>query len=132
MKQNKYLKNSLLNTHLLELVRLRIGQINECNYCMKLHYEELKYMGESNLRLSLLNVWSKVPYFSMKERAVLALTDKIITKNEIKSCSKVYNLLLAYFSNDEINSLKLAIKQIDNWTQLMNNQSKWQQNFIYK
>lgn len=108
-----------LKIHHLELVRLRIAYLNECNYSIDLHYKELKYFGETDLRLYLVSVWNQVSHFSEKECALFALTDYIIsTDNNVKS-EMIYSQLLVYFNKEQITDLTQAIKQIDLWTRSM-------------
>lgn len=121
MEIKKNNPDSSLCIHLLELVRLRIAQINDCKYCIAIHYKELKYMQDTDVRLSLVSVWNEVPYFSKKEKALLALTDNLANQNINKPSDEVYNLLLPYFGKQEIYRLTLAIKQIHYWTLVMKN-----------
>ncbi|WP_052172450.1 carboxymuconolactone decarboxylase family protein [Psychroserpens jangbogonensis] len=108
--------NSTLEIRHLELVRLRIGYLNNCNYSINLHLNELKNFGETDLRLSLVSVWNLVPYFSEKERALFALTDYILNSNNSKNYEQVYMLLKRHFDNTQISALTQAIEQIDLWT----------------
>ncbi|MBL4662594.1 MAG: carboxymuconolactone decarboxylase family protein [Flavobacteriaceae bacterium] len=55
-----------LEIHLLELVRLRIGYLNDCSFSIDLHFKELKNFGETDIRLLLVSVWNEVPHFSKK------------------------------------------------------------------
>ena len=103
----------------LELVRLRVGYLNNCDYSINLHFNELKNFGESDLRLSLVSVWDCVPYFSEKERALFALTDYIIDSNYSGCIEGIYALLNPHFSTEQITDLTQAIKQIDLWTRSM-------------
>jgi alkylhydroperoxidase family enzyme len=118
----KTLKNnikSVLEIHHLELVRLRIGYLNECHYSIDLHYNELKNFGETDFRLSLISVWNQVPNFSKKECSLFTLTDYIICPSDKLSLKEVHNILTPHFSNEQINALTQAIKQIDLWTRSM-------------
>lgn len=112
--------NSNINTTLeirhLELVRLRIGYLNECPYAISLHYNELKSFGETDFRLSLISVWNETPYFSEKERALFALTDYIISSDNNTQLENVFVLLKPHFNKNQITALIQAIKQIDLWT----------------
>ena len=112
--------NSNINTTIdirhLELVRLRIGYLNDCNYSINLHFKELKNFGESDLRLSLVSVWNKVPHFSKKECALFALTDYVLSSNNNKGLENVYAHLEPHFTKAQITALTQAIKQIDLWT----------------
>jgi AhpD family alkylhydroperoxidase len=111
--------NSTLDIRHLELVRLRIGYLNNCNYSISLHFNELKNFGESDLRLSLVPVWKEVPHFSKKERALFALTEYIISDHSNQKHQSMYRLLEPHFSRIQIENLTQAIEQIDLWTRSM-------------
>ena len=111
--------NAALEIRHLELVRLRIGYLNNCNYSISLHYNELKNFGETDLRLSLVSVWNEVPHFSEKERALFALTDYIISSKNNDNSERINALLEPHFTKSQITALTQAIKQIDLWTRSM-------------
>lgn len=119
MKHKKNVGRSLMDVHLLELISLRIGQINDCAYCIQMHHDELFHIGESNVRLTLLNVWEKVPHFSQRERAVLSLAEELSAKNKNKPTKETFNTLLLYFKEAEIHRLTVAIHKINTWTWFM-------------
>lgn len=121
METLKKSPKSSINIHLLELVRFRIAQINGCKHCFTTHGEELKCMGDTDLRLSLISIWDEVSCFSGKEKALMALTDDLAGQDTDEPSDEVYQLLHSHFSDKEIYSLTLAIKQIDNWTLVMKN-----------
>lgn len=119
LETENYINGSSLGMHLLEMVRLRVSQINGCAYCVDMHHKELKHAGESELRLSSLCVWSATPYFSDKERAVLQFTEAL-TRLGVQGISEaVFDDLQKYFSKNEICFLTLAVSQINTWTRLM-------------
>ena len=72
-----YLAESELEPSLRELIKVRASQINGCAYCIQLHTEQARKMGESEQRLYALAAWVESPLFSPKERIVLALTDDV-------------------------------------------------------
>ena len=119
LKTEKYINESSLDMQLLELVRLRVSQINGCAYCVDMHHKELQHLGETDLRLSSLCVWEETPYFSEKERGVLAFTDQLTQKGREQIGDQMFNALLNYFNKEEISYLTLAICQINTWTRLM-------------
>ena len=114
-----FINNSSLEMHLLELMRLRVAQINGCAYCVDMHHKELKHLDESELRLSSLCVWKETPYFSDKERAVLGFAEELTKLSEGSIKESTFKDLLKYFSKEEISFLTLAIAQINTWTRLM-------------
>jgi AhpD family alkylhydroperoxidase len=118
MAIENYLHDSSLDTELLELIRLRVAQINRCAYCVDMHYKELKHTGETELRLSSLCVWSETPFFTEKERAVLRFTEALTEMSSDDIFEDIFNSLIAFFSKDEISNLTFAIAQINTWTRL--------------
>jgi AhpD family alkylhydroperoxidase len=62
---------------LLELLNVRISQINGCAYCLDLHVRKATEAGESPQRLAVLPAWRDTALFTDKERAALALVESI-------------------------------------------------------
>jgi AhpD family alkylhydroperoxidase len=114
-----YLESSTIGLPLLELLRLRVSQINGCAYCVDMHYKELKHKNETELRMSSLCVWQETPYFSDKERAVLQLAESLTKLNGEPIHESVYKSLFEFFSKAEICNLALVISQINTWNRLM-------------
>jgi AhpD family alkylhydroperoxidase len=77
------LENSSLGLPLIELVYLRISQINGCSYCVGLHTKALLEKAETAQRLDALTNWRISNLFTEKERAALewaeSLTDIVAT-----------------------------------------------------
>lgn len=61
----------------LELLNVRISQINGCAYCLDLHVKQAVQAGESEQRLAVLPAWRDTALFTDKERAALALAESI-------------------------------------------------------
>lgn len=119
LKVENFINESTLEFNLLEIIRLRVAQINGCAYCVDMHHKELKNVNETDLRLSSLCVWEETSYFTEKERAVLKFTDTLTQLSKNLIADEIYNPLLTFFSKEEICILTLAISQINTWTRLM-------------
>src|ERR1043166_4436481 len=72
-----YLKNSGLDPKLAALVKTRVSQINGCAYCLHMHTEEAKKLGETDIRLHLLDAWRESHLYSERERAALAWAEAL-------------------------------------------------------
>lgn len=59
----------------LELVHLRVSQINGCAPCIDSGWRTAKKSGESDERLFNVAAWRHAPYYSDAERAALALAE---------------------------------------------------------
>ena len=60
--------NRGVTPELLELINLRVSQINGCSVCVDLHTRGLKRMGDSEERIVGAGAWRHSPYFSDAER----------------------------------------------------------------
>ncbi|HEY6297652.1 MAG TPA: carboxymuconolactone decarboxylase family protein [Streptosporangiaceae bacterium] len=59
----------------LELVHLRVSQINGCSFCVDAGARTAKKGGETDERLFAVAAWREAPYFTDAERAALALAE---------------------------------------------------------
>lgn len=66
-----------IDARTLELLNVRISQINGCAYCLDLHIREALKAGETSQRLAVLPAWRDTALFTEKERAALALVESI-------------------------------------------------------
>jgi AhpD family alkylhydroperoxidase len=61
----------------LELVHLRVSQINGCSYCVDSGARSARRAGETDERLFAVAAWREAPYFTDAERAALALAEAV-------------------------------------------------------
>ena len=66
-----------LDRRFVELVNLRISQINGCAFCLDLHHRNAIEAGESERRIAVLDAWSETSLFSEQEQAALQLAESI-------------------------------------------------------
>lgn len=59
----------------LDLVHLRVSQINGCGACIDSGWRGARKAGESDERLFNVAAWRHTPYYSDAERAALALAE---------------------------------------------------------
>ncbi|MFC4063075.1 carboxymuconolactone decarboxylase family protein [Planomonospora corallina] len=60
---------------LLEMVHLRVSQINGCGFCVDAGLKNLRKLGESDERIGLVSAWRETPYYTDAERAALELAE---------------------------------------------------------
>ena len=114
-----FINESPIENNLLDLIRLRVSQINGCAYCVDMHHKVLKHLGETELRLYSLCVWKETPYFIEQERVVLNFAEALTEINGKPITDEVYEPLTTFFNKEEISYLTLAISQINTWNRLM-------------
>ncbi|MEW1547056.1 carboxymuconolactone decarboxylase family protein [Streptomyces tsukubensis] len=64
-----------LDRILVELVNLRVSQLNGCAFCLDVHTRAALRAGESTRRLGVLAAWRDTELFTPRERASLALAE---------------------------------------------------------
>jgi len=114
----KYLESSSIDPRLRALVEIRISQINGCVYCVDLHTEQARRLGEAQQRLDTLPVWHESPYFDERERAALAWAEALTHISETHAPDADYDRLSEYFSEKEIVDLSVAISLINAWNRI--------------
>ncbi|MDI9951893.1 MULTISPECIES: carboxymuconolactone decarboxylase family protein [Rhodococcus] len=62
---------------LVELVKIRVSQLNGCAFCLRLHTRDALAKGESADRLAVVAAWWESQYFSDQERAALGLAEQV-------------------------------------------------------
>ena len=66
-----------LDPKLVELVKIRVSQLNGCAFCLRMHTRDALTAGESTDRLAVVAAWWESQYFSPQERAALALAEEV-------------------------------------------------------
>jgi AhpD family alkylhydroperoxidase len=90
---------------LLELLRLRVSQINGCEFCIDLHARDARAGGESPQRLDALATWQESPLFDAREKSALALAEAITLVHGDRVPDEVYQAAATEFGQDGIAAL---------------------------
>ena len=103
-----------IDKQLLELIKLRASQINNCAFCVQFHILQGESLGIPVDKLNLVVVWREVPQFSARECAALAWTEALTTLTGGVG-DEVYAQARAEFSEQELIYLTSAIASINAW-----------------
>jgi AhpD family alkylhydroperoxidase len=114
----KYLQKSGLDRRLVVLVQMRASQINGCAYCLHMHSEEARKLGETDTRLYLLDAWHESELFTARERAALAWTEALTRIAQTHAPDDVYAEVRREFSEKELADLSIVIAMINAWNRL--------------
>jgi len=105
-----YLGKSGLPKDLMDLVYLRVSQINGCAYCIDMHSRDLLKLGLAVEKLVLVPVWREAgEVFSVRERAALAWAETVTRVAETHVPDAAYEAAAAEFSEKELADLTYAI-----------------------
>src|SRR6476620_9441312 len=115
----KYLRQCGLEEKLLDLIKLRVSQINGCAYCIDMHWKDLREMGESEQRLYGLDAWRESPYYTDRERAALDWTEAVTLIAEDHVPDSVYDRVRSPFNEQQLADLTFAVAAINAWNRLV-------------
>nr|WP_243317167.1 carboxymuconolactone decarboxylase family protein [Geothrix paludis] len=114
----KHVSKSGLEPSLVELVKLRVSQINGCAFCLDMHTKELRASGETEQRLYLLSGWREADLYSERERAGLAWAEVLTRLPEGGVPDEAFERVRSHFSETQLVDLTLAIISINGWNRL--------------
>lgn len=95
----------------LELVHLRVSQINGCSACVDGGAKAARKAGVSEERLATVAVWREAPYFTEEERAALLLAEaatRLADRADAVS-DEVWDTAATYFDEMQLAALILMI-----------------------
>jgi len=118
MDLEKSFADSSVEKTIQELVKLRASQINGCAFCIHMHATDLRKMGESEMRLYMLNAWHESSLYTPRERAALGWTEALTRVADTHAPDADYAALKAAFSEAEQVQLTLMIGAINAWNRL--------------
>jgi AhpD family alkylhydroperoxidase len=108
-----YLEKSSIGPDLLELVYLRVSQINGCAFCLKKHTKTLREYGVSQEKLDTLAGWDVSEIFSDKERSAIDWAESLTHISTTHAPDEKFNSLREHFSEKEISDLTFAIANMN-------------------
>ena len=110
-----YLKKSTLGIELRHLIEFRVSQINQCAYCLDMHYKDARANGETEQRLYGLSAWREAPYYTERERAAFAWAEAVTAAHVP---DEVYQHVSDHFSEVELIDLTMVVTTINTWNRI--------------
>ncbi|MFL4558775.1 carboxymuconolactone decarboxylase family protein [Yersinia kristensenii] len=110
-------KSSLPKT-LIELIFMRVSQINGCAFCLDMHGKFLRDHGFDNAKMDVIAGWRLSNLFSEAERAALDWTEAVTHITTSGTPDSTFNALKAHFSDAQISDLTFAISIMNAFNRL--------------
>ncbi|MBR0786653.1 carboxymuconolactone decarboxylase family protein [Bradyrhizobium iriomotense] len=105
-----YVMQSSLSPALVDLVYLRISQINSCAYCLDSHTRDLLKKGVKIEKIALVQAWREGGnLFDERERGALAWAETVTRVAETNVPDEAYQAARAVFNERELVDLTIAI-----------------------
>jgi AhpD family alkylhydroperoxidase len=104
----------------LELVHMRVGQINGCSVCVDMHSRALEKLGEASTRVFMLAAWREAPYYTEAERAALALAEAATRLSDQTDAvpDEVWKRAAEHFTEAALGALVMSIALANLWNRL--------------
>ncbi|MFE0647040.1 carboxymuconolactone decarboxylase family protein [Streptomyces sp. NPDC059534] len=94
-----------LDRILVELVNLRVSQINGCAFCLDVHTRAAVRAGETARRLGVLAAWRDTELFTARERAALALAEATTHPADALAQERAYDEAREVLDDAEISAV---------------------------
>lgn len=93
-----------LDRTIVELVNLRVSQLNGCAICLDTHTKAAVRAGESVRRLGVLAAWRDTEVFTPTERAALALAEATTDPTDALAQETAYEAARQVLTDDQISA----------------------------
>jgi AhpD family alkylhydroperoxidase len=94
-----------LDRALVELVNIRVSQINGCAYCLHVHVRDAQRAGENAQRLAVLPAWRDTTLFTDTERAALTLAESLTTLPDARTQEADYADAARHLSDEQVSAI---------------------------
>jgi AhpD family alkylhydroperoxidase len=111
-------RKSSLGERLVEMVQLRVSQINGCGVCIDMHWRFLMKMDINPRHLNAIAGWREAPFFTERERAALGWAEAMNALPQHDATDSAYLELEKHFSQEEIAELCYAVAAIKGWNMI--------------
>ncbi|MCK1275134.1 carboxymuconolactone decarboxylase family protein [Bradyrhizobium sp. 61] len=114
-----YIMQSNLPAALINLVYLRVSQINNCAYCLDMHMRDLLKSGVKIEKLALLQAWEEAGnLFEARERAALAWAETVTRVADTGVPDQAYEAARGVFEEPELVDLTIAIGLMNTYNRM--------------
>ena len=114
-----YISHSGLPGVLLDLVYLRVSQINGCAYCIDMHSHDLLAKGVTVEKLIMVQTWPEAgAMFDAQERAALAWAETVTRVAYTGVPDSAYDAAASVFEPKMLADLTLAIGMMNTYNRM--------------
>lgn len=107
-----------IDKQIVELVKLRVSQINNCAFCLQIHLNVARKLGLPQEKLDLVATWEEAGIFSEREGAALAWAETLTHLAGHSIPNEAYEAVRRHFSEEEVVFLSVAVATINAWNRL--------------
>ncbi|MDH2566684.1 carboxymuconolactone decarboxylase family protein [Acinetobacter baumannii] len=110
--------DSTLDKGLIELIKIKISQLNGCAYCIDFHTKQGLKLGITPRKIFLLSAFHETSFFTDKEKAALYWAEAVTFITHVGAKDEYFNQLKSHFSEKEIVDLTYLVSLVNVWNRL--------------
>lgn len=95
-----------LSGAIVELVNMRVSQINGCVMCLSIHAKEARKEGVEQLKLDVLAAWHEAEIFDDQERAALMIAESITILDPAEDRDVTFEFAKKFFTEEQVATLE--------------------------
>lgn len=110
-----------LDRQLAQLLRLRVAQINNCAYCLNVHYGAARDVGVPQVKIDCLTAWWETRLFSDAERAALGYAEALTRASDTtvtQAFQQYHDKLTPHFDEAAMLEIVAVVINMNVWTRL--------------
>lgn len=105
-------------TSLIELISVRVSQINRCGTCLSIHVPAARKAGVPESKLDALPAWRMVSDFTEQEKVALDMAETLTLLPQGTDNSRVGAEACDVFAEEQVAALEWAIIMINAYNRL--------------
>ncbi len=116
-----YTAELCIDRGLAHLLRLRVSQLNNCTYCLNLHYEAARDAGIPRAKIDTLTAWWETDLHSEAEQAALRYTEALTRASDTdadRAFQRFHDGLASHFDAECILEIIGVVVNMNVWTRL--------------
>lgn len=107
-----------LDRVLVELVNIRVSQINGCAVCLDSHVRAALEAGETPQRLAVLPAWRDTTVFTEAERAALTLAESLTMLPDARRQDEDYADATQYLTDEQLSAVSWVVIAINSFNRV--------------
>jgi AhpD family alkylhydroperoxidase len=116
-----YAADLRIDRGLAQLLRLRVSQLNNCTYCLNLHYEAAREAGIPRAKIDTLSAWWETELYTEAEQAALRYTEVLTRAADTDrgaAFQRFHEALAEHFSPEEMLEIVAVVVNMNVWTRI--------------
>ncbi|GAA1948186.1 carboxymuconolactone decarboxylase family protein [Brevibacterium antiquum] len=107
-----------LSDGLLELVNVRVSQINGCRTCLSIHAPAARQAGVDEIKLDVLPTWREAEIFDDQEKAALLLAETLTIIDKAADRDAIATEAGEFLSAEQISAVEWTVILINSFNRI--------------